>query len=607
MANKTVYPFGTEGTLPASIGIIDDLTTGGADKALSAQQGVVLQTEFIGLDNIVEGEPTEHIKNYGFDAAQLYGTTRVYWFTTTKVKAGSVITFKLSDYTNYKLLVATHTQKSYNRFVINDSGWLTEDYSREVLSTENMCYVKLCVAKTSDASITEEEALAVISEMSVVYREITRSGGLVEFEGAVVQVGQLYSEVYGGEVSRDELLAWDAPVHRDGHEQIIIYLTDRVLTGEKVTVKLYDYSDYNFLIAVLPSKKYGSNLGTLISDTDWQEADMQKTVNATENGNYLHIRIKKTSGAEITTTEALAAIKELVAVKPVEYETDGLCERVNLLEGKGPSEGEILTYPGERIFIAPVESKCGYKQIGTLADNSIGYNQGGAIFGDYLFQLHTDNEAADIYNLKTGVQTYASMPSGVTNHCNSASFGIEYYDEDDDFPLLYICTDNTVFVIRVTESGGVFTFALAQTLTLSPGYSLDNMVIDRQEKKGVVYGYTGNSWQTETNNGCFVCTFELPPLSAGDVTITEFANMATFPFIFCMQDGDARAGKLYFCNGNTSKDDKNIYVIDYYEGRIISKVDISSMGYIEPEALCLWEQSLVMTIMTSRGIYQFEF
>lgn len=45
MANSTVYPYGTGGSLPASIGIINDLTTGGADKALSAQQGVVLQGE----------------------------------------------------------------------------------------------------------------------------------------------------------------------------------------------------------------------------------------------------------------------------------------------------------------------------------------------------------------------------------------------------------------------------------------------------------------------------------------------------------------------------------------------------------------------------------
>ena len=45
MANQTVYPYGTGGSLPESIGIINDCVTGGADKALSAQQGVVLKGE----------------------------------------------------------------------------------------------------------------------------------------------------------------------------------------------------------------------------------------------------------------------------------------------------------------------------------------------------------------------------------------------------------------------------------------------------------------------------------------------------------------------------------------------------------------------------------
>lgn len=39
MANSTVYPYGTGGSLPSSIGIINDLTTGGVDKALSAEMG----------------------------------------------------------------------------------------------------------------------------------------------------------------------------------------------------------------------------------------------------------------------------------------------------------------------------------------------------------------------------------------------------------------------------------------------------------------------------------------------------------------------------------------------------------------------------------------
>lgn len=42
MSNKTIYPFGTEGTLPSGIPLVNDTVTGGADKALSAEQGKLL-------------------------------------------------------------------------------------------------------------------------------------------------------------------------------------------------------------------------------------------------------------------------------------------------------------------------------------------------------------------------------------------------------------------------------------------------------------------------------------------------------------------------------------------------------------------------------------
>ena len=48
MANNTVYPFGTGGSLPSSIGIINDYHTGGADKALSAQVGKEIGEEVFG-------------------------------------------------------------------------------------------------------------------------------------------------------------------------------------------------------------------------------------------------------------------------------------------------------------------------------------------------------------------------------------------------------------------------------------------------------------------------------------------------------------------------------------------------------------------------------
>ena len=48
MANKTVYPFGPGGRLPSGVAVVDDTKTGGADKALSAEQGKILGTKLDG-------------------------------------------------------------------------------------------------------------------------------------------------------------------------------------------------------------------------------------------------------------------------------------------------------------------------------------------------------------------------------------------------------------------------------------------------------------------------------------------------------------------------------------------------------------------------------
>ena len=65
MSNITVYPFGTEGTLPGSVGIVNDMRTGGANQALSAEVGKeigeilgevkILESSFSSYDHYKDG------------------------------------------------------------------------------------------------------------------------------------------------------------------------------------------------------------------------------------------------------------------------------------------------------------------------------------------------------------------------------------------------------------------------------------------------------------------------------------------------------------------------------------------------------------------------
>lgn len=75
MANETIYPYGTNGQLPSSIGVINDLITGGADKALSAEMGKEIKRNYLNaLDEITTPENTETTAVTSFiNGQQWYG------------------------------------------------------------------------------------------------------------------------------------------------------------------------------------------------------------------------------------------------------------------------------------------------------------------------------------------------------------------------------------------------------------------------------------------------------------------------------------------------------------------------------------------------------
>lgn len=78
MANTTIYPYGTNGQLPSSIGVINDLTTGGADKALSAEMGKEIKRNYLNaLDEITTPESVETTAVTSFTSGRHYKTYNV--------------------------------------------------------------------------------------------------------------------------------------------------------------------------------------------------------------------------------------------------------------------------------------------------------------------------------------------------------------------------------------------------------------------------------------------------------------------------------------------------------------------------------------------------
>lgn len=91
-----------------------------------------------------------------------------------------------------------------------------------------------------------------------------------------------------------------------------------------------------------------------------------------------------------------------------------------------------------------------------------GSSQGAACYGDYLFVGNVTNKVVDVYDLvqKCFICSISMPGSHPRFHANTLNFGTQFYQESDEFPLLYICSgyrlDETkdisnVFVYRLEK------------------------------------------------------------------------------------------------------------------------------------------------------------
>lgn len=153
----------------------------------------------------------------------------------------------------------------------------------------------------------------------------------------------------------------------------------------------------------------------------------------------------------------------------------------------------------------------------SFSNNSIS-QQSSAVYNDYCIMIADKRKQVGLYNLKTK-KLLCSMSfepaegydyqGYVLYHCNQASFGTDFFDNDDPFPLLYISqrarTDHRCFVevfrVLPTKSDeesdySAFTMTLVQTIffpVMSAHNCMGNVncVIDQEEQ--LFYTYSRNN------------------------------------------------------------------------------------------------------------------
>ena len=175
------------------------------------------------------------------------------------------------------------------------------------------------------------------------------------------------------------------------------------------------------------------------------------------------------------------------------------CDKI---EAEGPQYGSsyVIQENGDSLF-------CTFQEYMSL--QPVAKVQGGACYGDYFIQGYETNEFITIYNLKT--KSYVTTlyipapPPNSNTHSNTLNFGVQKYDENDDFPLLYISsgyqTNNIsyIYVYRIfknSKEDSDFSVSLVQTISLCGFNSWTEGIIDAEnnylwvkyEPKGF-YGY----------------------------------------------------------------------------------------------------------------------
>jgi hypothetical protein len=349
-----------------------------------------------------------------------------------------------------------------------------------------------------------------------------------------------------------------------------------------------------------------------IYDSTWITAGSSYTAKNWAGVKYIALIFTYISGN--TGIPTLAEIHQYISLS-FKSKKKGLIERIEKLDS--PCEVPIpvnwrnqlttTVYMGEKIDIS--DNVYTYESIGTL-QSGVSSRQGGAAYGNYLFQFHNTLATICVFDMSTGTNVdKITLTANPNCHAGSGGFSNTFYDNTDPFPLLYISSmdEKKIFVYRITGTVGSLSISLIQTITLQMPYYLPNITIDAENNRIVIFAYTKNSWEDATDNDSVIMYCQIPSYN-NDVTISTFDNIFLVPFIIAEQGAFARYGLLYLSYGNTGSttNEGGIIIIDYVSKTIRNLIGLLAISSLEPEACVKWNDSIVFTTQ-SGTVYKLMF
>ncbi len=244
-------------------------------------------------------------------------------------------------------------------------------------------------------------------------------------------------------------------------------------------------------------------------------------------------------------------------------------------------------------------------------------SQGADCYGNMLCQFRVDHTSLDIMDLKQKrhVATIPLFSLGSAFHCNNADFSSSFYDDSDEFPLLYSSHQGNdarcILVDRIYKVGKEYKFKTLQRIDIP--YGLDeplqftpDAIIDNENQ--YLYVYTGN---TKPITSFYIYRFRLPRFAEGSITLTEKDFEAAWIITDnppkYKQGGMVKDGIIYLVEGVPGWETDNIIrAIDLHTGSYsIINLTKSFNAKWEPEDIFWYDGNFYIAANRS-GIYRLD-
>ena len=235
--------------------------------------------------------------------------------------------------------------------------------------------------------------------------------------------------------------------------------------------------------------------------------------------------------------------------------------------------------------------------------------QGADCYGDYLFQFQHANAAVFIYDLKNKeFVSKVELKAKSQNHCNNASFSRIFYEEGDEFPLLYVSgsqsgTYNHVQVYRITRASQVFSIEQVQEIILPQATSYNNLywtgaVMDNEN--GYMYIYANT-------NGAQIAKLHIPDIYKNKVEMSEENILEQFSLGgFNHQQGAViDRAILYIFDGVPAWGDTNyLRIIDLLKKEDVAKINIKKKGFTAEAEGAFFYKGELFCATNNSGIFK---